>query len=199
MKKAMLGAIAVGAAIGALNLAHYFTTKQVRGVEAPFGLFPGGFPVAASLGLSGKDLSPDLVAMLVLGVGILAGSLLSARLSGDLTLSKLRAKKLSAAKLRRATLGGVLMGLANLVPGISGGTRNDRETLDALAKRRIDKASWSGMTGTVTLTQIDYFWHDKPGLLVDSVGDDDLPGDKPMLSSVVYDYENQTTTLALER
>ena len=110
MKKAVLGAIAIGAAIGVLNLAHYFTTKQVRGVEAPFGLFPGGFPVAASLGLSGEDLSPDLVAMLVLGVGILAGSLLSARLSGDLTLSKLRAKKLSAAKLRRATLGGVLMG-----------------------------------------------------------------------------------------
>ncbi len=34
----------------------------------------------------------------------------SARLSGDLTLSKLKAKKLSANKLRRAVLGGVLMG-----------------------------------------------------------------------------------------
>ncbi len=110
MKKAMLGAIAVGAAIGALNLAHYFTTKQMTSVDAPFGLFPGGFPVATFQGLSGKDLSPDFVAMLVLGVGILAGSLLSARLSGDLTLSKFKAKKLSATKLRRAALGGILMG-----------------------------------------------------------------------------------------
>jgi len=111
MKRPILGAIVVGTAIGALNLAHYFTTQQMSGVEAPFGLFPGGFPVATFLGLSGKGLSPDLVAMLVLGIGILAGSMLSARLSGDLTLSKLKAKKLSAAKLRRAALGGVLMGV----------------------------------------------------------------------------------------
>ncbi len=110
MKKAILGAVVVGGAIGALNVAHYFTTKQIPGVETPFGLFPGGFPVAAFLGLSGKSLSPDLVAMLVLGVGILAGSMLSARLSGDLTLSKFKAKKLSAGKLRRAGLGGLLMG-----------------------------------------------------------------------------------------
>ncbi len=110
MKKAMLGAVGVGVVIGALNLAHYFTTRQMSGVETPFGLFPGGFPVATLLGLSGKELSPDLVAMLVLGVGILAGSMLSARLSGDLTLSKLKARKLSAEKLRRAGLGGLLMG-----------------------------------------------------------------------------------------
>ena len=110
MKKAVLGAIAVGVAIGALNVAHYFTTKQMSGAETPFSLFPGGFPVATFLGLSGKGLSPDLVAMLVLGIGILAGSVLSARLSGDLTLSKFKAKKLSAGQLRRAGLGGVLMG-----------------------------------------------------------------------------------------
>ncbi len=110
MKKAILGAIAVGGAIGALNLAHYFTTKQMPSVETPFGLFPGGFPVATFQGLWGKDLSPDFVAMLVLGVGILAGSLLSSRLSGDLTLSKFKAKKLSATKLPRAVLGGILMG-----------------------------------------------------------------------------------------
>ncbi len=110
MKKAILGAVVVGVAIGALNVAHYFTTKQISGVETPFGLFPGGFPVATFLGLAGKGLSPDLVAMLVLGVGILGGSLLSARLSGDLTLSKFKAKKLSAGKLRRAGLGGLLMG-----------------------------------------------------------------------------------------
>jgi uncharacterized membrane protein YedE/YeeE len=111
MKKAILVAVVVGAAIGALNLAHYFTTQQMSGVETPFGLFPGGFPVAAVLGLLGKGLSPDLVAMLVLGVGILAGSMLSAHLSGDLTLSKFKAKKLSAGKLRRAGLGGLLMGV----------------------------------------------------------------------------------------
>ncbi len=110
MKKAVLGTIAVGVAIGVLNLAHYYTTKQMSGVETPFGLFPGGFPVAAFLGLSGEGLSPDLVAMLVLGVGILAGSTLSACLSGDLTRSKFKAKKLSAGKLCRAALGGVLMG-----------------------------------------------------------------------------------------
>ncbi len=110
MKKAILGAVVVGVAIGALNVAHYFTTKQISGVETPFGLFPGGFPVATFRGLSGKGLSPDFVVVLVLGVGILAGSLLSARLSGDLTLSKFKAKKLSAGKLRRAGLGGLLMG-----------------------------------------------------------------------------------------
>ncbi len=111
MKKAILGAVVVGVAIGVLNLAHYFTTQQMSGVETPFGLFPGGFPVATVLGLLGKGLSPDFLAMLVLGVGILAGSLLSARLSGDLTLSKFKAKKLSAGKFRRAGLGGLLMGV----------------------------------------------------------------------------------------
>lgn len=110
MRKAILVAVMVGAAIGALNLAHYFTTQQVSGVETPFGLFPGGFPVATLRGLSGKGLSPDFAAMLVLGVGILVGSMLSAHLSGDLTLSKFKAKKLSAEKLRRAGLGGLLMG-----------------------------------------------------------------------------------------
>ncbi len=110
MKKAISSAAVVGAAIGALNLAHYYTTKQMSGVDTPFGLFPGGFPVATFLGLSGKGLSPDLVVMLVLGIGILAGSMLSARLSGDLTLPKFKAKKLNAAKLRRAVTGGVLMG-----------------------------------------------------------------------------------------
>ncbi len=110
MKKAVLGTIAVGVAIGVLNVAHYFTTKQMSGVETPFGLFPGGFPVATFLGLSGKGLSPDLVVMVVLGMGILAGSMFSARLSGDLTLSKFKAKKLSAGKLGRAGLGGLLMG-----------------------------------------------------------------------------------------
>jgi len=111
MNKAILGAIMLGAAIGALNLAHYFMTQQMSGVETPFGVFPGGFPSATFLGLSGKGLSPDLVAMLVPGVGILAGSLVSACYSGDLTLSKFKAKKLSATGVRRAALGGVLMGL----------------------------------------------------------------------------------------
>jgi uncharacterized membrane protein YedE/YeeE len=110
MRKAVFSAIALGAAIGALNVAHYSTTKQMPGAETPFGLFPGGFPVATFLSLTGQSLPPDLVAMLVLGVGILAGSIINARLAGDLTLAKFRARKLRAAKLRRAALGGVLMG-----------------------------------------------------------------------------------------
>lgn len=110
MKKAVLRAVVVGGAIGVLNLAHYYATTQMPGVAIPFGLFPGGFPVAVFLGLSGKGLSPDLVVMLVLGLGILAGSMLSARLSGDLTLPKFKAKELPAGKLRRAVIGGVLMG-----------------------------------------------------------------------------------------
>lgn len=85
------------------------------------------------------------------------------------------------------------------VPGISGGPRDDTETIIALAQRRLDKASWSGVTGTVTLTQVDYFWHDKVGLLVSDLGANALPGDKPMLSMVTYDYEAQSTELTLER
>ncbi len=39
--------MAVGAAVGILNLGHYVLTAEVPGLEPPFGIFPGGFPVAA--------------------------------------------------------------------------------------------------------------------------------------------------------
>lgn len=110
MKRSMRGILLVGAVIGALNLAHYSVTGQVDGVEMPFGIFPGGFPVATMLGLSGKELSADLVAMIVLGLGILTGSMVSARRSGELTLERIRGTRLSSRKAARAAMGGALMG-----------------------------------------------------------------------------------------
>ncbi len=110
MKRALLVTILTGAAVGVLNTLHYYFTKQMVGVETPFGLFPGGFPVATLLGLIGKKLSADLVAMIVSGVGILSGSFLSAKLSGDLTVVKFREKKFARGKVIRAGVGGSLMG-----------------------------------------------------------------------------------------
>ncbi len=110
MRRAFWVGVLTGAAIGSLNLAHYYASGQISGVQKPFGLFPGGFPVAALLGLTTRSLSPDLVVMLVLGFGILTGSMLSARLSGDLTMRRFRGKKLAAAKAIRAGVGGLLMG-----------------------------------------------------------------------------------------
>ena len=110
MRKSLWTTLILGLAIGALNLAHYYATKGLSGVETPFGLFPGGFPVAVFLGFTGKNLSPDLQAMIGLGFGIVLGSMLSARLTGDLTLAKLRAKKLPRTKLLRAASGGILIG-----------------------------------------------------------------------------------------
>ena len=104
------GIVTVGAVFGALNLAHYFVSTRLPDIETPFGLFPGGFPVAAFLGLTGRRLSPELVAMLALGLGIAAGSALSARVSGELTLAKFRSKKLSKSRAAQAAAGGVLMG-----------------------------------------------------------------------------------------
>jgi uncharacterized membrane protein YedE/YeeE len=103
-------AVLTGVVIGVLNLVHYYTTGRIPGVERPFGFFPGGFPVATLLGLTGRSLSPDLVAMILLGFGILLGSMLSARLSGDLTVVKFRKKKLPAVRAVRAGIGGALMG-----------------------------------------------------------------------------------------
>jgi uncharacterized membrane protein YedE/YeeE len=110
MKKALAATVAIGALIGALNLAHYFVSAHIRGVENPFGLFPGGFPVALFQAAVGKKLSPELLVMLVLGLGILAGAAISARLSGELTLAKFRNRKLAKGKPVRAAVGGVLMG-----------------------------------------------------------------------------------------
>lgn len=110
MKRALWAAALTGAAIGSLNLAHYYTSGQIPGVQRPFGVFPGGFPLAALLGLTTGSLSPELLVMLVLGFGVLTGSMLSARLSGDLTIRRFRGKKLAVSKAVRAGIGGVLMG-----------------------------------------------------------------------------------------
>jgi len=109
MKKVTIGILATGAVIGALNLAHYFVSTRVPGVDTPFGLFPGGFPVAALAGLTGRALSPELRAMLVMGLGILAGSALSARVSGELTFAKFKSKRLTKGKAAKAAVGGALM------------------------------------------------------------------------------------------
>jgi hypothetical protein len=93
-----------------LNLTHYFVSTQISGVETPFGLFPGGFPVALLQAVAGKKLSPELLVILVLGLGILAGAAISARLSGELSLAKFKSKKLTKDKVIRAAVGGVLMG-----------------------------------------------------------------------------------------
>jgi len=111
MKRALFITILIGVAIGALNSAHYYTTQQMAGIEMPFGLFPGGFPIAVYLGLTGMALSPALVAMLVLGFGIMSGSMLSAYLSGELVFTSFRKKKLSIVKAVRAGIGGTLMGI----------------------------------------------------------------------------------------
>ncbi len=109
MKRITIGIVATGAVIGALNLAHYLVSTRVPGVDTPFGLFPGGFPAAVLTGLAGRALSPELRAMLVMGLGILAGSALSARLSGELTFAKFKSKRLTTGKAAKAAVGGVLM------------------------------------------------------------------------------------------
>ncbi len=110
MKKTLATTVAIGALIGALNLAHYFVSAHVQGVENPFGLFPGGFPVALLQAVTGKKLSPELLVILILGLGILAGATISGHLSGELTLAKFKSRKLTKRKAARATVGGVLMG-----------------------------------------------------------------------------------------
>ncbi|GAB4252298.1 YeeE/YedE thiosulfate transporter family protein [Deferrisoma sp.] len=74
-------AVAVGAAIGALNLGHYALTARAPGLEVPFGIFPGGFPVAAMAAAAGR-LSPELKIMLVFGLGVVIGAAGSAYRTG---------------------------------------------------------------------------------------------------------------------
>ena len=110
-KNVWIGTVAVGGTIGALNLGHYAITSLMDGMDRPFAIFPGGLPVATVLGLTGRALSPELVAMIVLGLGIVAGAALSARMSGELTFAKVRAKRLTGSQALRAGTGGVLMGV----------------------------------------------------------------------------------------
>ena len=84
MRRSIWATLALGVVIGGLNLAHYYATTLLPGVEAPFGLFPGGFPVAVYLALAGDTLGPNLHAMGILGVGIILGAMLSASGIGGL-------------------------------------------------------------------------------------------------------------------
>ncbi|GAB4286776.1 MAG: hypothetical protein Kow0092_40120 [Deferrisomatales bacterium] len=76
-------AVAVGAAVGALNLGHSALTARAPGLEMPFGIFPGGFPVAAMAAAAGR-LSPELQVMLVFGLGVVVGAAASAWRTGGL-------------------------------------------------------------------------------------------------------------------
>ena len=74
-------AVAVGAAVGLLNLGHYALTAKVPGLELPFGIFPGGVPVAAVSAVAGR-LTPQLKVMLVFGLGVVIGAAASAYRTG---------------------------------------------------------------------------------------------------------------------
>ena len=74
--KPWAAAAIVGVAIGALNLAHYAATFGIDG--GPFGIFPGGLSVGVALSIMGERLSPSIVAMMILALGIVAGSALAA-------------------------------------------------------------------------------------------------------------------------
>ena len=73
--------MAVGAAVGLLNLGHYALTAKVPGLELPFGIFPGGGPVAAVSAVAGR-LTPQLKVMLVFGLGVVIGAAASAYRTG---------------------------------------------------------------------------------------------------------------------
>jgi len=109
--KPWAAAAVVGVAIGALNLAHYVATFGVAGGDAGFGIFPGGLPVGIVLSIMGRRLSPSIVAMVVVGLGIVAGSALAAWRSGELATAKTWAIALPKRKALQAAVGGLLMGI----------------------------------------------------------------------------------------
>ena len=114
-RRGWLSVAGVGAIVGGLNLGHYGLTHYLDGVEARFGVFPGGLPVGAARAALGRGLSPSLVAMAVLGLGIVVGAGIATRISGELTIAKFRARKLEKRRAMLAALGGVLMGTGVLM------------------------------------------------------------------------------------
>ena len=110
MNKLWRNTILVGIAIGILNIAHYLLSTRMAGVKIPFGLYPGGVPFASLSLLTGKGLPGMLKAVLVLGIGIVIGSLISSVISKELTLNRFRKSKLNKQKIIRAAIGGFLMG-----------------------------------------------------------------------------------------
>lgn len=111
MKRIWQTTIIVGATIGALNLIHFILSTEVEGTKMPFGLFPGGVPFAFLTFVTGQDMSGMLKAILVLGFGIVIGSLVSSIMSNDLSLKRFRKSKLKKTKIIQASLGGLLMGI----------------------------------------------------------------------------------------
>ena len=109
--KPWAAAAVVGAAIGALNLAHYAATFGIGGGATPFGIFPGGLSVGVALSAMGQRLSPSIVAMMILALGIVAGSALAAWRSGELAVARSWALPLPKRKALQAGAGGVLMGI----------------------------------------------------------------------------------------
>ncbi len=111
MKKSWSIAIFIGMIIGFLNLVHYLISTSVEGVEIPFGFFPGGFPSAFVRFITGQSLSGMMKAILVLGFGIVIGSLVSSIISKELTFKRFRKSKLTKQKVLQAGIGGILMGI----------------------------------------------------------------------------------------
>ncbi len=74
IKKRWFIPVAVGTAIGFLNLLHYVTTGMIPGTETRFGLFPGGSIVLAPAWIAGKEISLQFKAIVILGIGIVTGS-----------------------------------------------------------------------------------------------------------------------------
>lgn len=111
MKKTWRITIFVGVIIGFLNLVHYLISTRVREVEMPFGFFPGGVPYAFLLFITGQSMSGMMKAILVLGLGIVIGSLASSIMSKELTFESFRKSKLERVKIVQALSGGLLMGI----------------------------------------------------------------------------------------
>lgn len=84
-------------------------------------------------------------------------------------------------------------------PGITPGPRDDSDRIDTMAQERLNKVQWKGTVGTVVINQIIWDWATRLGVNVDKLGTDALPGDKPIISLVSYNFINQSTTLTLER
>ena len=102
-----------GAAVGGLNLAHYLLSAYVPDTVR-FGIFPGGSVLLAPMWFTGK-LSPQFKAIIIFGLGVVAGSFAVSVATGKLSLRSFRESKLPKSALWKALLGGLLMGFGLLM------------------------------------------------------------------------------------
>ncbi len=107
MKKSWFTALFIGIIIGSLNLVHYLISTLVKEVQMPLGFFPGGFPFAFIKFITGQGLSGIMKAILVLGFGIIIGSLVSSIMSKELTFEHFRKSRLKKEKVFQAGIGGI--------------------------------------------------------------------------------------------